>query len=80
VGDKYESNGVLSGSALTQLKSVNNLVEKVGLDLGEAIRMCSVYPAKVMQNKDLVGTIEIGGKADLLCLSSDRQLIKIIVA
>lgn len=80
VGDKYESNGVLSGSALTQLKSINNLVEEVGIDLGEAIRMCSVYPAQVMQNKDLVGTIEIGGKADLLCLSGDRQLIKMIVA
>jgi len=80
VGDKYESNGVLSGSALTQLKSVNNLVNEVGLDLGEAIRMCSVYPAQVMQNKDLVGTIEIGGKADLLCLNDDRELIKMIVA
>ena len=30
VGDKYESGGTLSGSALTQLKSVQNLVEHVG--------------------------------------------------
>ena len=80
VGDKYESNGVLSGSALTQLKSINNLVEEVGIDLGEAIRMCSLYPAKVMKNKKLLGAIEIGGKADLLCLSSNHELIKMIVA
>ena len=80
VGDKYESHGVLSGSALTQLKSVNNLVEEVGIDLGEAIRMCSLYPAKVMKNKKLLGAIEIGGKADLLCLSSNHELIKMIVA
>ncbi len=80
VGDKYESKGILSGSALTQLKSVNNLVEEVGIDLGEAIRMCSLYPAKVMKNKKLLGAIEIGGKADLLCLSSNHELIKMIVA
>ena len=79
VGDKYESNNILSGSALTQLKSVNNLVDNVGVELGEAIRMCSVYPAKVMQQKEIVGSIEIGGKADLLCLSADRQIIKMIV-
>jgi N-acetylglucosamine-6-phosphate deacetylase len=80
VGDKYESEGILSGSALTQLKSVNNLVNNVGLELGEAIRMCSVYPAKVMQQKEIIGSIEIGGKADLLCLNADRRIIKMIVA
>ena len=80
VGDKYESNEILSGSALTQLKSVNNLIDHVGLDVGEAIKMCSIYPAKVMNHKAILGTIEIGGKADLLCLSADRQLIKMIVA
>ena len=80
VGDKYESEGILSGSALTQLKSVHNLVDHVGVELGEAIRMCSLYPAKVMQQKDIKGSIEIGGKADLLCLSADRQIIKMILA
>lgn len=80
VGDKYESKGVLSGSALTQLKSVQNLVDNVGIDLGEAIRMCSLYPAKVMHQKEISGTIEMGGKADLLCLSADLSILKMILA
>jgi N-acetylglucosamine-6-phosphate deacetylase len=80
VGDKYESQGVLSGSALTQLKSVKNLVDKVGIELGEAIRMCSVYPARVMNHDTIKGSIEIGGKADLACLSEDLRLIKMMVA
>ena len=80
VGDKYESNQILSGSALTQLKSVTNLVSIVGIELGEAIKMCSVYPAKVMKQDTINGNIEIGGKADLICLSNDYQLIKMIVA
>jgi N-acetylglucosamine-6-phosphate deacetylase len=80
VGDKYESAGTLSGSALTQLKSVNNLVEQVGIDVGEAVKMCSLYPAKVMQQKGITGTIEINENADLLCLSADRQLLKMYIA
>jgi N-acetylglucosamine-6-phosphate deacetylase len=80
VGDKYESAGTLSGSALTQLKSVNNLVEQVGIDVGEAVKMCSLYPAKVMQQRGITGTIEVNENADLLCLSADRQLLKMYLA
>lgn len=80
VGDKYESSGTLSGSALTQLKSINNLVNEVGIDLGEAVRMCSVYPARIMNNPELTGKIMLDKKADLLCLSADRRLIKLMVS
>jgi N-acetylglucosamine-6-phosphate deacetylase len=80
VGDKYESAGTLSGSALTQLKSINNLVEQVGIDVGEAVKMCSLYPAKIMQQKGITGTIEVNENADLLCLSADRQLLKMYLA
>jgi len=80
VGDKYESAGTLSGSALTQIKSINNLVDYVGVDLGEAIKMCSVYPAKVMQIENMSATIEVNENADLLFLSADRQLLKILVS
>ena len=80
VGDKYESAGTLSGSALTQLKSVNNLVEQAGIDVGEAVKMCSMYPAQVMQQKGISGKIEVNENADLLCLSADRQLLKMYLA
>jgi len=79
-GDKYESHGTLSGSALTQIKSINNLVNEVGIDLGEAIKMCSVYPAKVMNIAGMRAHIDINENADLLCLSADRQLLKIVVS
>lgn len=80
VGDKYESAGTLSGSALTQIKSINNLVNEVGIDLGEAVRMCSLYPARVMQKLNMTATIDINENADLLCLSADRHLLKMIVS
>jgi N-acetylglucosamine-6-phosphate deacetylase len=75
VGDKYESSGTLSGSALTQLKSIQNLIEHVGIPLDEAISMCSVYPSKLMQNKNVRGTIEINQKANLLCLAADFKIL-----
>ncbi len=80
VGDKYECEGTLSGSALTQIASVNNLVNRAGIDLGEAVNMCSLYPARVMHKTGLTAMIYINENADLLCLSADRQLIKLIVS
>jgi N-acetylglucosamine-6-phosphate deacetylase len=44
------------------------------------VKMCSLYPAKVMQKKGITGTIEINENADLLCLSADRQLLKMYLA
>jgi N-acetylglucosamine-6-phosphate deacetylase len=79
VGDKYESGGTLSGSALTQLKSIQNLVEHVGVSLDEAIKMCSVYPAKVMQHKNITGSIEVNKKANLLCLSAELAILNKVI-
>ena len=80
VGDKYESEGTLSGSALTQLKSVQNLVNHVGLDFAEAVKMCSVYPARVMQKKEISGSIKIGEAAALVCLNEKMEQIKIVAS
>ena len=79
-GDKYECDGTLSGSALTQIKSMNNLVNEVGVDLGEAIKMCSVYPANVMNIAGINAHIGINENANLLCLSADRELLKMVVS
>ncbi len=47
-GDRYVlPDGTLSGSSLTMMKAVKNCVEKVGIDLTEALRMASLYPAQL---------------------------------
>jgi N-acetylglucosamine-6-phosphate deacetylase len=80
VGDKYESDGTLSGSALTQLKSVQKLVEHVGLTFEEAVKMCSLYPARVMQKKEMSGCIQMGETAALVCLNEKMELLKIVAS
>lgn len=70
-GDRYEANGVLSGSALTMLKCVQNFVQRVGIEPGEALRMCSLYPAQLMQKPGMTGLLEPGHTADII--ATDEQ-------
>jgi len=80
VGDKYESNGILSGSALTMAKAVKNLVEKVGIPLNEALRMASLYPAQVIKKDHTLGSIKVGLPANLVCLNNHLLVEKTITA
>ncbi|WP_333891975.1 N-acetylglucosamine-6-phosphate deacetylase [Atlantibacter subterraneus] len=74
-----DENGTLSGSALTMIEGVHNLVEHVGIALDEALRMASLYPARAMGvDKDL-GTIEAGKVANLTAFTRDYKIIKTIV-
>jgi N-acetylglucosamine-6-phosphate deacetylase len=74
-GDKYESCGILSGSALTMIKGVKNLVESAGIELSEALRMASLYPARLLRMSNQLGMIKKGFRADLVCLDKDYNII-----
>lgn len=72
--DRYVlPNGTLSGSALTMLKGVQNCVQHAGIALEEALRMASLYPARVMGWQQL-GKIEKGCKAQLVVLNNNIEL------
>lgn len=77
-GDKYESNGILSGSALTMLSSLKNLVNKVGIPLEESLRMVSTYPAKAIKRTEYFGSIKVGAPANLVCLSETLELENLV--
>jgi len=76
-GDKYEAAGILSGSALNMIKAFQNLVNKARIETGEAIRMCSLYPARVLKIDDRYGKIAPGYKAAFNILDKNLELIKI---
>jgi N-acetylglucosamine-6-phosphate deacetylase len=75
-GDKYESNGILSGSALTMLTCMQKLHLHCGIELGEAIRMCSFYPAQVIKQAGITGMLKQGQKADWIALNTQLSLIQ----
>ncbi len=76
--DKYESAGILSGSALTMCHALQNLVNHVGIESGEALRMCSLYPAKVLGIQSELGKIERGFKAKMVVLDEKMDVLKLI--
>jgi N-acetylglucosamine-6-phosphate deacetylase len=77
-GDKYEAGGILSGSALTMNKALQNLVQHAGIDAEEALRMCSLYPAKVLGIDNQYGKIEKGFAAAMVVLD-ERMNVKQLI-
>lgn len=77
-GDKYESNGILSGSALTMSKAVKNLVQHCNIEIEEALRMCSYYPAKLMQMENEYGIIKPGAVASMVVMNDIFEVVEMI--
>jgi N-acetylglucosamine-6-phosphate deacetylase len=77
-GDKYESGGILSGSNLTQHQSLQNLVNKVGIPLAEALRMCSLYPAQAIGADHLYGRIAPGYAAQFVVFNQALELVDVV--
>lgn len=77
-GDKYECNGVLSGSALTMHRAFRNLIEKVGTGMEEALRMCSLYPAQLLGCDDRYGRIANGSTANFLVLDAQMDIVELV--
>lgn len=76
VGDKYECNGTLSGSAISMYDAFYNLVMKVGIDVEEALRMCSLYPARLLKMAHLYGKIAPGFAAQFVVLNKQLDLVE----
>jgi len=70
--------GTLSGSKLSMLKAVKNCVEHAGIQLDEALRMGSTYPAKLIES-DRYGYIKQGYKANLTVFSEDYSVKQVII-
>lgn len=77
--DRYTlPDGTLSGSALTMMKAVKNCVQHAYIDLEEALRMASLYPARILGIDNEFGFIERNYKSSLVVFDSDLNLVNII--
>jgi len=79
-GDKFVSNGILSGSAITMIDGVRNCVNKIGIPLHEALRMASLYPAKAIGVNDRLGKIKEGYDTEWLILNNDLDIVEHVTA
>jgi len=69
------SNG-LAGSGLTMDQALRNAVKWLGLDLPEAIKMVSTYPAEIIGVSDRKGRLKAGYDADFVVLNSQLEVLQ----
>jgi len=72
-------NGTLAGSILTMDAAFRMLVNRIGLPLNDAARMCATTPAAALQAGD-IGSIAVGKSADLAVLTRDLRVARTYVA
>ncbi len=74
-GDRFTlPNGTLSGSCMTMISTFKNAVEKVGISIEEALKMCSAYPAGLLKNPFL-GKIQVGQQADFNIIAKESLML-----
>ncbi|MCD0247344.1 N-acetylglucosamine-6-phosphate deacetylase [Xanthomonas melonis] len=74
------ADGALAGSALDMATAVRNSVRWLGVDLAEAARMASTYPAQCIGLGERLGRIAPGYQADLVLVDDDVQVLNTWVA
>ena len=69
-------NGTLAGSNLTMDEAVRYCVEKLGINLEDALRMASLNPAAFLRRDHDLGRIKPGYLASLVHLSDDLEVLQ----
>ncbi len=64
------STGQLAGAAISMLDAINYTIRVLGVDMPEALRMASLYPAQFLGRSSEIGQLKPGCRADLVQLSS----------
>ncbi len=66
----------LAGSGLTMDQALRNAVKWLGLDLSEAVKMVSLYPAEVIGVSERKGKLEAGYDADFVVLDDRLEVVQ----
>lgn len=74
-----DENGTLSGSSLTMIEGVRNLVEHANIALDEVLRMATLYPARAIGVDKQLGSIAPGKVANLTVFTRDYHITRTIV-
>jgi N-acetylglucosamine-6-phosphate deacetylase len=69
-----DENGTLAGTALDMATAVRNAVSLLGLDIAEAARMASEYPAEFLGLGDELGRIAPGYRANLVLMDDEFKV------
>ncbi|HSZ10298.1 MAG TPA: N-acetylglucosamine-6-phosphate deacetylase [Steroidobacteraceae bacterium] len=71
-----DENGTLAGTGLDMASAVRNAVSLLGLELAEAARMASEYPAAFLGLEAELGRIAAGYRANLVLVDEEVQVVR----
>jgi N-acetylglucosamine-6-phosphate deacetylase len=66
--------GTLAGADLDMISAVRFMVEKVGIAVDEALRMATLYPARLLNRTDEIGQLITGGRSDFVYLDDNLAI------
>ncbi|MDZ5449489.1 N-acetylglucosamine-6-phosphate deacetylase [Labrys sp. ZIDIC5] len=69
--------GTLAGADLDMISAVRFMHERIGLDLGEALRMASLYPAMAVGMDLRYGRLGRGSRSDMVVLTDDLAITSV---
>ncbi len=75
-GKVTTADGTLAGSDLDMASAVRNTVQMLGIEIEEALRMASLYPAQFLSLDHQLGRIAENYRADLVLLDDDFQVVE----
>lgn len=70
------ADGTLAGSALTMAQAFRNAIGMLGLDVGDASRLASGNPARLLRLDGVTGAIATGLRADLVHMDDAWRVVR----
>lgn len=77
-GKAQLEDGTIAASVTNLHEEFKNLIE-FGVPLRQAIKSCTINPAKAIREDDKVGSIEAGKRADIVIMDKDYNIKAVIV-
>jgi N-acetylglucosamine-6-phosphate deacetylase len=77
-GKCVSAEGTLGGSALTMMEAIANCVHQVGIDLDEALRMATLYPAQAIAVAHQLGRLAPDYIANLAIFDDALKVVAVV--
>ena len=74
-GEARLADGTLAGSVLRMNRALQNMVEKVGVPLTQAVDYCTINPARTLKMENAAGSIAEGKRADFAVLNDKFDVL-----
>lgn len=74
-GEARLADGTLAGSVLRMNRALQNMVEKVGVSLTQAVDYCTINPARTLKMENEAGSIAEGKRADFAVLNDKFDVL-----